>query len=98
MSFQTNRYSVPFRFVGQPVEGMREGEHVMLYPRGELIATHPRCEGRPRCITDRTPYQGIYRREPLEIAAWRHPHPGFDTQVQVRDLGVYESLVEGGAR
>jgi transposase len=98
VSFQTNRYSVPFRFVGQPVEVMREGEHVMLYHRGELIATHPRCEGRNRCITDRAHYQGIYRREPLEIAAWRHPHPGFDMEVQVRDLGVYERLVEGGAR
>ena len=98
VSFETNRYSVPFRFVGQPVEVMREGERVMLYHRGELIATHPRCEERHRCITDRAHYAGIYRREPLAIAAWRHPHPGFDTDVQVRDLGFYESLVEGGAR
>jgi len=71
---------------------------VMLYHRGELIATHPRCAERHRCITDRAHYAGIDRREPLEIAAWRHPHPGFDTEVQVRDLGVYERLVEGGAR
>jgi len=69
VSFETNRYSVPLRFVGQPVEVMRDGKHVMLYHRGELIATHPRCEARHRCITDRAHYAGIDRREPLEIAA-----------------------------
>ena len=88
VSFETNRYSVPFRFVGQPVEVVRDGEHVMLYHRGELIATHPLCEGRHRCITDRTHYAGIDRREPPQIAVWRYPRPGFDTEVQVHDLGV----------
>jgi transposase len=98
VSFETNRYSVPFRFVGQPVEIQGEADRVLIYHDGKLIVTHPRCEGRHRCQTDRAHYAGIYHRELPEIQALRYPHPSFDGEVQVRDLGFYESLVEGGAR
>lgn len=98
VSFQTNRYSVPFRFVGQPVEVQGEADRVLIYHDGKLIVTHSRCEGRHRCRTDRAHYAGIYHREFSEIVALRYPHPSFDGEVQIRDLGFYESLVEGGAR
>ncbi len=97
VSFETNRYSVPFRFVGQPVEVQGEGDRVMIYHDGNLIVTHPRCEGRHRCRTDRAHYAGIYHRTAPDVGALRFPPP-FDTDVQVRDLAFYERLVEGGAR
>ncbi len=99
VSFETNRYSVPFRFVGQPVEVVRDGgARDALSSRRADRDPSPLRGARHRCITDRTHYAGIDRREPPQIAAWRYPRPGFDTEVQVRDLGVYETLVEGGAR
>jgi hypothetical protein len=98
VSFETNRYSVPFRFVGQPVEVQGEANRVLIYHDGKLIVTHPRCEGRHRCQTDRAHYTGIYHRERPDMTALRFPLPPVDTEVQVRDLAFYEGLVEGGAR
>ncbi len=98
VSFETNRYSVPMRYVGQPVEVQGEADRVLIYHDGKLIASHPRCGQRHRCITDRAHYAGIHHSEPPEISSWRYPHPGFDAEVQIRDLGIYERLVEGGAR
>jgi hypothetical protein len=98
VSFQTNRYSVPFRFVGQPVEVQGETERVLIYHDGKLIVTHPRCEGRYRCQTDRAHYDGIYHRPAADLSPLRYPPLPVDLDVQIRDLGFYESLVEGGAR
>jgi len=98
VSFQTNRYSVPFRFVGKPVEVQGEADRVLIYHDGKLIVTHPRCEGRHRCISDRMHYAGIYHRPAPDISTLRYPPLPADLDVQVRDLGVYERLVEGGAR
>ena len=98
VSFQTNRYSVPFRFVGQPVEVQGETEQVLIYHDGKLIVTHPRCEGRYRCQTDRAHYDGIYHRPAADRNPLRYPALPVDLDVQIRDLGFYESLVEGGAR
>lgn len=97
VSFETNRYSVPFRFVGQPVEVMSDGESVLFYHDGKLIVTHPRCEGRHRCRTDRAHYAGIYHRTVPDVGVLRFPPP-VGTDVQVRDLAFYQSLVEGGTR
>jgi len=71
---------------------------MMIYHDGNLIVTHPRCEGRYRCQTDRAYYAGIYHREHPELRALRYPHPSVDGEVQIRDLAFYEGLMEGGAR
>ena len=42
VSFQTNRYSVPHRFVGQQVEVQSDHDFIRIYHQGELIALHPR--------------------------------------------------------
>jgi hypothetical protein len=84
--------------VGKPVEVQGEGELIRIYHDGTLIVTHPRCEGRHRCQTDRAHYAGIYHRGFSDLRALRFPAPVADTEVQVRDLSFYEQLVEGGAR
>jgi hypothetical protein len=98
VSFQTNRYSVPIRFVGQSVEVQGEGERVLIYHDGKLIVTHPRCKGRYLCQTDRAHYAGIYQRAAADLSPLRYPPLPIDLQVQIRDLGFYERLVEGGAQ
>lgn len=42
VSLDTNRYSVPERFVGQPVTVYKYPAEVRIYRRDRLLATHPR--------------------------------------------------------
>ena len=46
VTFDTNRYSVPFHLIGQAVEVESKTEAIHIYHRGELVATHPRVSGR----------------------------------------------------
>jgi allophanate hydrolase subunit 2 len=41
VSADTNRYSVPFRLIGQRVEVQRRGETVPIFRREQAVATHP---------------------------------------------------------
>jgi transposase len=40
ISFETNRYSVPFTLIGQTVEVHRQGEVLAIFHRGEVVARH----------------------------------------------------------
>lgn len=46
VSVETNRYSVPERFVGKPVSVYQYPRELQIFCRGSLIATHPRLIGR----------------------------------------------------
>jgi Mu transposase-like protein len=46
VSLETNRYSVPERFVGKPVSVYRYPSELQIFCRGALVATHPRLIGR----------------------------------------------------
>lgn len=41
VSLATNRYSVPFRLIGQQVEVQRRGKTVHIFHRDREVATHP---------------------------------------------------------
>jgi len=96
VSFETNRYSVPFRLVGQPVEVQSEGELIRIYQNGQLLATHPRCPGTYQVQLDQAHYWGLLPREPIVNQPFRSQIR--EEEVQVRDLALYEALVEGGTR
>jgi len=86
ITFETNRYSVPYLYAGREVEVESELDQVRIYHQGILIGVHPRLSGRYHSQLDRAHYAGIYNRRPVAAAE----------EVQVRDLSFYESLVEGG--
>jgi transposase len=88
VAFQTNRYSVPCRLAGKRVEVLTDGAMIKIYHGGELVSCHPRLEGTYRSSVDRRHYWGLIR------AAKPAVTPVDD--VEVRDLAVYEQLVEGG--
>jgi hypothetical protein len=88
--YQTNRYSVPCRLAGKRVEVLTDGEMIKIYHSGELVSCHPRLEGTHRSSVDRTHYWGLIK------AAKPAEAPQDD--VEVRDLAVYERLLEGGLR
>ncbi|MGH8568119.1 MAG: Mu transposase domain-containing protein, partial [Gammaproteobacteria bacterium] len=46
VSFETNRYSVPFRLIGETVQVKRRGEQLQVFHRGELVASHPVLSGK----------------------------------------------------
>jgi transposase len=89
VAYQTNRYSVPCRLAGKRVEVLTDGEMIKIYHSGELVSCHPRIEGTYRSSVDRTHYWGLIK------AAKPAAAPLDD--VEVRDLAVYEQLLEGGA-
>lgn len=95
VSFQTNRYSVPFTLIGQTVELERRGQVLNLYHRGEVVATHTVLgakhqfailpEHGPGAIARNS------RRAHAPLPDSRH-HRGEVEEVAVRDLAVYEHL------
>jgi transposase len=89
VAFETNRYSVPFRLAGKRVEVQAEGDLIKIYHNGELVSSHARLNGSYQCSMDRSHYWGLYK-----LAA---PSSAPPDDVQVRDLVVYERLLEGGA-
>jgi transposase len=89
VAFETNRYSVPFRLAGKRVEVLTDGEMIKIYHGGELISSHPRIEGSYQASVDKSHYWGLYKHA--------KPSPPPAEEVEVRDLAVYQSLLEGGA-
>ena len=46
VTVDTNRYSVPFTLIGQPVEVLRRDGCLQMRHRGQVVATHPVLGGR----------------------------------------------------
>jgi len=93
VSFETNRYSVPFRLVGKRVEVESVGGLIRIFHQGELVAIHPRLQGCYQVQMEKAHYHGIFSRP--------NPSPAViftenSEEVEVRDLSFYERLLEGG--
>jgi transposase len=102
VALDTNRYSVPWRLVGEPVDVAVVEHQVRIAHRGAVVAAHPLCTGRHQIVRDPEHYRGLFRTPPARPAAesehrgllWPVPFP----EVEVRDLAVYEALAAGGGR
>ena len=95
VSYETNRYSVPFQLIGQTVELERRGELLVIWARGQAVAQHPLVAGRHqvRLLPEHGP-GAIARTQ-------RRPHPNDapgasrwagPEEVEIRDLALYEQL------
>lgn len=95
VSFQTNRYSVPYRLIGKAVEVLPIGGTIRVEHGGQAVAEHPRLAGKHqmRILPEHGP--GPAARN----ARLRYPHPAPVAElnrwigaheVEVRDLAVYE--------
>ena len=95
VSLATNRYSVPFRLIGQRVEVQRRGDTVHIFHRDQEIATHPVLPGTHqfRIVPEHGPGAIArltrHRRSTCRESA---THPGALPEVEVRDLACYEAL------
>jgi len=100
VSFESNRYSVPLRFVGKPVEVQSWNDRVLIFHEGHLVVSHPRCEGKYRVQIDKEHYSGIFYRvefPSVRMLAFDHDILKRDEEVEVRDLAVYDRIAQGGA-
>jgi len=96
VSFRTNRYSVPFRLIGQEVEVLTREGQLQIRHKGTLVTTHPVLEGthQMRILPEHGPgavarnCRGL--RSSLPAVATRAAHV---PEVEVRDLAVYEALL-----
>lgn len=95
INFETNRYSVPFNYVGKKVEVQTAPDLIKIFHDGQLIALHSRCLEKHQIRMERAHYDGIYSRQrPSGIIIYSQ---SASDEVEVRDLAFYERLVEGGA-
>jgi hypothetical protein len=80
----TNRYSVPWRLVGESVEISIAQHQLRVFHRGSLVAAHALCLDRHQVIRDPEHYRGLFRttavrEEPvgrLPDSIWDFPMPG----------------------
>jgi len=95
VSFQTNRYSVPYRLIGKAVEVLALGDTLRIEHGGQAVAEHPRLAGKHqmRILPEHGP--GPAARNARQRYA--HPAPVAELnrwvgpdEVEVRDLAVYE--------
>lgn len=103
VSFDTNRYSVPFPLIGHTVEVERRDGQVRIHHRGKLVATHAELPGRYGLVV--LPEHGpgaVARNARLRRAS--NPDSPFAPSretftVEQRDLATYDALVAvGGER
>jgi transposase len=95
VSIDTNRYSVPFTLIGQPVEAHRRNGHLRVFHRGVLVAEHPELDGKHqvRILPEHGPGASA-RTVRLRHSTPTGSHgPAATALVEVRDLAVYDALV-----
>ena len=100
VSFDTNRYSVPFRLIGQRVEVQRRGETVHIFHRDREVATHPVLSGTHqfRILPEHGPgAMARITRQRRSTVSELAPRPGALPEVEVRDLACYEALCGSAA-
>lgn len=100
VSFDTNRYSVPFRLIGQRVEAHRRGDTLHIFHRDHEVAAHPVLPGRHqfRILPEHGP--GAIARLPRQrrsTISEPSPRAGSLPEVEIWDLACYEALCGNGA-
>ncbi len=97
VSFETNRYSVPFPLIGQPVEVLRRDGQLRIFHRGSLVAEHPELVGKyqVRILPEHGPgaIARTARRVRSTTGASSDPRAALPT-VEIRDLAIYEALTD----
>ena len=95
VSFETNRYSVPFTLIGQTVDVTRRSGRLHLTHRGRLVAEHEALPGKYQVHILPEHGPGAIARTARRV----HSSPFADRaargalpEVEIRDLGIYDTL------
>lgn len=93
---ETNRFTVPFPYVGSIVENQDEKNGLLrFYCGGQFIAEHPKSMGRHQIVSSKKHFEGIRRitSRPVGETMPRYV-PQTKPEVLERLLSVYDSLME----
>ena len=96
VSYEANRYTVPFAYVGSVVEVQDERNGTLrFYVGGQLIAEHPKSMERHQIVSNKKHFEGIRSTSSRPVG---EPTPRYVSQiapeVSERSLSVYDSLME----
>lgn len=99
-----NRYSVPWRLIGQTVEVLRVGGMWQIHHRGKLVAEHPLLPGRHQLSVRPEHGPGPCARNArkryaehctsTQASTQQEPAAAPAVEVEVRDLATYQQLLE----
>jgi transposase len=94
VSFETNRYSVPFTLIGQTVEVARRGDRLHITHRGGLVAEHEELRGKYQLRVRPEHGPGAIARTARRLASTLSTvhGRGATSDVEIRDLAIYEAL------
>ena len=100
VSFETNRYSVPFTLISQTVDVLRRAGEVQISHRGRPVACHPELAGKyqVRVLPEHGP--GAVARTQRQRGSTLAARNGLDRplvgDVEIRDLTTYETVCRPG--
>jgi hypothetical protein len=94
VSFETNRYSVPFRLIGHTVDVNRRADRIVISHRGAIVAEHPQLTAKyqMRVLPEHGPGAVARTARQRPSAPWATKERGAAPEVEVRDLAIYETL------
>jgi transposase len=98
VSIEGNRYSVPFGLIGKTVQVVREGGNWVIRHRGLVVAEHAVLTGRAQLSVrpEHGPGAAVRnaRKRYAELPAPNGRAADTGRDVEVRDLAIYEQLME----
>ena len=96
VAIDSNRYSVPCRLIGKRVQVVRSGAQWQIHHGGQLVAEHPVLTGRHQLCVQAEHGPGAAARNVRQrySSSYAETAPVPDGAVEVRDLAVYEQLLE----
>lgn len=96
ISFSSNRYSVPWKYVGQCVDVRLEKTQLIMSYEGEIVATHLLVQGKHQQRVCPKHYAGLVGGRPPKKRARPQYDPAWSVHetdhVPVRDLAIYEAF------
>ena len=100
ISYQQNKYSVPYRYAGQQVKIHETNEGILeIYDEYERIATHPVIVGKHKMTMNSEHYQGLpgtKKEQETNLNGLATPDsPTPIPTVESRSLAIYAALEEG---
>ena len=94
VSFETNRYSVPFTLIGQTVEVTRRAGQLHITHRGTLVAEHEEVPGKYQVRVRPEHGPGAIARTARRVMSSlpSERQRAAVPEVEIRDLAIYEAL------
>ena len=99
VSFESNRYSVPFTLTGQTVAVQRQGGQLLIFHRERLVAEHALLPGKYQTAIQPDHGPGAIARNARRVHSTGEPgRPGLRApfpDVETRDPALYDALCAG---